>query len=63
MLHDAFTRVWEIKFSSIALLAMMLKDLERYHPDFCIEVVDQALEDVKGEMEVRRIVRDRERQF
>ncbi len=47
-----FTEVWEVKFGSISLLAMIVYDLQRYHPEFAISVLDQVLEDLKVGMEV-----------
>jgi len=51
-LHNVFTRPWKIKFSNIALLSMLTYDLQRYHPDFSISVIDQVLEDVRRGLEV-----------
>ncbi|KAF9051213.1 transcription factor [Hymenopellis radicata] len=41
ILFKIFTKPWKIKYSSIALLAMLTYDLQRYHPEFSIAVVDQ----------------------
>ena len=51
VLHSAFTKAWKIKYSSISLLAMLAYDLQRYHPDFSIAVVDQVLENVRRGLE------------
>ncbi|EJD02975.1 transcription factor [Fomitiporia mediterranea MF3/22] len=50
-LHNAFTRPWKIKYSNISLLAMLVYDLQRYHPEFSVAVVDQVLENVRRGME------------
>ncbi|KAJ7217953.1 transcription factor [Mycena pura] len=51
MLHKVFTKPWKIKFSNISLLAMLTYDLQRYHPEFALAVVDQVLEDVRRGLE------------
>ncbi|KAJ7045615.1 transcription factor [Mycena alexandri] len=51
MLHKVFTKPWKIKFSNISLLAMLTYDLQRYHPEFAVAVVDQVLEDVRRGLE------------
>ncbi|KAJ7783281.1 transcription factor [Mycena metata] len=51
MLHKVFTKPWKIKFSNISLLAMLTYDLQRYHPEFAVAVVDQILEDVRRGLE------------
>jgi hypothetical protein len=51
-LFRVFTEIWEVKFGTISLLAMVVYDLQRYHPEFGVSVVDQVLEDVKAAMEV-----------
>ncbi|KAF7376231.1 Nonsense-mediated mRNA decay factor [Mycena sanguinolenta] len=51
MLHKFFTKPWKIKFSNISLLAMLTYDLQRYHPEFAVAVVDQVLEDVRRGLE------------
>ncbi|THH05283.1 hypothetical protein EW145_g4909 [Phellinidium pouzarii] len=51
MLHNVFTKTWKIKYSSISLLAMLAYDLQRYHPDFSVAIVDQVLEDVRRGLE------------
>ncbi|KAF8310058.1 transcription factor [Cantharellus anzutake] len=50
-LHKVFTKPWKIKFSNIALLSMLTYDLQRYHPDFVVDVIDQVLEDVRRGLE------------
>jgi regulator of nonsense transcripts 2 len=50
-LHKVFTKPWQIKYSSVNLLAMLTYDLQRYHPEFTIGVVDQVLEDVRRGLE------------
>ncbi|KAJ7076399.1 armadillo-type protein [Mycena belliarum] len=51
MLLKVFTKPWKIKFSNISLLAMLTYDLQRYHPEFAVAVVDQVLEDVRRGLE------------
>ncbi|THH19959.1 hypothetical protein EW146_g1328, partial [Bondarzewia mesenterica] len=51
MLHKVFTKPYKIRYGNIALLAMLTYDLQRYHPDFSIAVVDQVLEDVRRGLE------------
>jgi regulator of nonsense transcripts 2 len=51
MLHKVFTKPWKIKFGNISLLAMLTYDLQRYHPEFAVAVVDQVLEDVRRGLE------------
>ena len=50
-LHKVFTKPWKVKWGSIALLAMLTYDLQRYHPAFAIAVVDQVLEDIQRGLE------------
>lgn len=49
---QSFTDVWELRFGNIPFLAALVYDLQRYHIDFGIAVVDQVLEDVRIGMEV-----------
>lgn len=51
-LHSVFTKVWKAKYSHISLIAMLAYDLQRYHPEFCIGVVDQVLEDIRRGLEI-----------
>ncbi|KAJ8473021.1 hypothetical protein ONZ45_g16451 [Pleurotus djamor] len=46
-LHKVFTKPWKLKFGNINLLAMLTYDLQRYHPEFAVSVVDQVLEDIR----------------
>jgi hypothetical protein len=63
---SSFTEIWEIKFGNIPFLAALVYDLQRYHPDFSVSVVDQAMEDIRAGMEVsslecredRKLMRD-----
>ena len=52
VLHRVFTKPWKLKYGNIGLLAMLTYDLQRYHPDFVISVLDQVLEDVRRGCEV-----------
>lgn len=51
VLFKVFTKPWKIKYGNISLLAMLTYDLQRYHPDFPISVVDQILEDIRRGLE------------
>ncbi|KAI0057973.1 ARM repeat-containing protein [Artomyces pyxidatus] len=51
ILHKVFTKPYKLRYSNVALLAMLTYDLQRYHPDFAIAVVDQVLEDVRRGLE------------
>jgi regulator of nonsense transcripts 2 len=51
ILHKYATRPWKIKHGSLSLLAMLVYDLQRYHPDFTIAVVDQVLENIRTGLE------------
>ena len=51
-LHKVFTKPWKLKYGNISLLAMLTYDLQRYHPEFAVAVVDQVLEDVRRGLEV-----------
>ncbi|GAC93743.1 nonsense-mediated mRNA decay protein [Pseudozyma hubeiensis SY62] len=50
-LKDAFTRAWRIRYSHIHLLAILIYDLDRFHPAFSVEVIDQVLENIRIGME------------
>ncbi|KAI0047506.1 ARM repeat-containing protein [Auriscalpium vulgare] len=51
ILHKVFTKPYKLRYSSVSLLAMLAYDLQRYHPEFAIAVVDQVLEDVRRGLE------------
>ncbi|KAI0071735.1 transcription factor [Panus rudis PR-1116 ss-1] len=51
ILHKVFTKPWKIKYGNISLVAMLTYDLQRYHPEFTIAVVDQVLEDIRRGLE------------
>ncbi|KAG8722033.1 hypothetical protein FRC08_007802 [Ceratobasidium sp. 394] len=51
VLLGVFTKPWKVKYSNVSLLAMLAYDLQRYHADFSIRVVDQVLEDIRLGME------------
>ncbi|KAG8770184.1 hypothetical protein FRC12_004459 [Ceratobasidium sp. 428] len=51
VLLRVFTKPWKVKYSNVSLLAMLAYDLQRYHADFSIRVVDQILEDIRLGME------------
>lgn len=48
----SFTEPWEIKYGNIQFLAALVHDLQRYHPEFSVSVVDQVMEDIRIGMEV-----------
>ena len=50
-LHKVFTQPWKLKYSSISLLAMLSYDLQRYHAEFSVAIVDQVLEDIRRGLE------------
>lgn len=51
-----FTDIWEAKYENIGLTAGLVHDLQRYHPDFAIAVVDQVMEDIRIGMEVSCLI-------
>lgn len=55
----SFTEVWEIKYENIGHLAGLAYDLQRYHVDFSVAVVDQVMEDIRIGMEVCSLARER----
>lgn len=50
-LYKHFGEVWRLKYGSIPLIATLVHDLSRYHPEFTLNIVDQVLEDVRSGME------------
>uniref|UniRef100_V5GUK9 MIF4G domain-containing protein n=2 Tax=Kalmanozyma brasiliensis (strain GHG001) TaxID=1365824 RepID=V5GUK9_KALBG len=50
-LKDAFTRAWRIRYSNIYLLAILTFELDRFHPAFAVEIIDQVLENIRIGME------------
>ncbi|EJT53100.1 hypothetical protein A1Q1_00107 [Trichosporon asahii var. asahii CBS 2479] len=53
---ETFTDIWEAKYENIGLTAGLVHDLQRYHPDFAIAVVDQVMEDIRIGMEVSCLI-------
>jgi regulator of nonsense transcripts 2 len=51
LLLKVFTKPHKLRFGNVALLATLAYDLQRYHPDFSIAVVDTVLEDVRRGLE------------
>jgi regulator of nonsense transcripts 2 len=41
-----------LKYGNIPLVAMLVYDLQKYHLDFSLAIVDQVLEDIRAGMEV-----------
>ena len=50
-LHKVFTKPWKLNYSNVGLMAMLTNDLNRYHPEFVVSVVDQVLEDIRRGLE------------
>ncbi|CEH12145.1 Nonsense-mediated mRNA decay 2 protein [Ceraceosorus bombacis] len=50
-IHECFTRAWRIKYSNLHLLAILVHDLQPYHPDFAVHVVDTVCEQLRVGME------------
>jgi regulator of nonsense transcripts 2 len=50
-MHKYFSKPWKMKHSHISHVAMLVYDLQRYHPDFVITIVDQVLEDFRRGLE------------
>jgi hypothetical protein len=46
-----FTKPWKVSYGSITLVAMLAYDLQRYHSKFCVDIVDQVLENIRLGME------------
>jgi regulator of nonsense transcripts 2 len=51
VLYKMFTKPWKISYGSITLVAMLAYDLQRYHSRFCVDIVDQILENIRLGME------------
>ncbi|KAH9972218.1 ARM repeat-containing protein [Russula compacta] len=51
VLHKVFTKPYKLRYGNIALLAMLTYDLQRYHPEFSIAIVDQVMEDIRRGLE------------
>ncbi|RKO91807.1 armadillo-type protein [Blyttiomyces helicus] len=52
VLAKLFSKIWKVKFSHLELMAYLVAELARYHPDFGITVVDNALEEVRIGLEL-----------
>ena len=50
-LHKVFTKPWKLNYGNVGLMAMLTNDLNRYHPEFVVSVVDQVLEDIRRGLE------------
>ncbi|KAI0031222.1 transcription factor [Vararia minispora EC-137] len=50
-LHKVFTKPHKLRYANIALLAMLTYDLQKYHPDFVVGIVDTVFEDVRRGLE------------
>lgn len=51
ILYKMFTKPWKVSYGSITLVAMLAYDLQRFHSKFCVDVVDQVLENIRLGME------------
>lgn len=51
MLEETFVRSWRVRFSNLHLLAVLVADLQAYHPDFAIHVIDTVCEQMHVGME------------
>ncbi|PRQ75790.1 Armadillo-type fold [Rhodotorula toruloides] len=60
-LHNAFTKVWKIKYSNVHLFAVLLYDLGRYHPEFSVSVIDDVLENIRVGMEINNFKYNQQR--
>ena len=60
VLFKLFSRPWKVAYGSVTLLAMLTYDLQRYHPEFAVAVVDQVLENIRRGMELN-IYRDNQK--
>ncbi|ODN80903.1 hypothetical protein L202_03029 [Cryptococcus amylolentus CBS 6039] len=47
----SFTSPWEIKFGNVPHLADLACDLQKWHPEFGISVVDEVLENIRIDLE------------
>ncbi|WVQ73762.1 hypothetical protein IAR50_003342 [Cryptococcus sp. DSM 104548] len=47
----SFTSPWEIKFGNVPYLADLACDLQKWHPEFGIAVVDEVLENIRIDLE------------
>ncbi|GAA6033062.1 hypothetical protein JCM8097_000126 [Rhodosporidiobolus ruineniae] len=59
--HNAFVKVWKIKYSNVHLFAVLLYDLGRYHPDFSVSVIDDVLENIRVGLEVNNFKYNQQR--
>ena len=50
-LYKVFTKPWKLNYGNVGLMAMLTNDLNRYHPEFVVSVVDQVLEDIRRGLE------------
>jgi regulator of nonsense transcripts 2 len=50
-LYKVFTKPWKLNYGNVGLMAMLANDLNRYHPEFVVSVVDQVLEDIRRGLE------------
>jgi regulator of nonsense transcripts 2 len=51
ILFKMFTKPWKVSYGSITLVAMLAYDLQRHHSKFCVDAVDQVLENIRLGME------------
>lgn len=46
-LRTKFTSPWDLRYSSIGLMALLLSGLSKLHPDFMVQVIDTTVEDIR----------------
>jgi regulator of nonsense transcripts 2 len=59
-LRNVFIRAWRIRFSHLHLLAVLLHELQAYHPDFVVYIIDNVCENIRAGME-SNIFKDNQR--
>lgn len=47
VLIKLFQKIWKVKFGNIHLMAILASGLNRYHPDFGVQVVDSVVEEIR----------------
>jgi hypothetical protein len=52
MLARHFIKIWKIRYSNLHLIAYILSQLDRYHPDFIMHVIHATLDSLKHGMEL-----------
>jgi regulator of nonsense transcripts 2 len=52
MLARYFIKIWKIRYSNLHLVAYIVSQLDKYHPDFTMLVIHATLESLKQGMEL-----------